>query len=84
MARIVALVCNWWNLLIRLADPDRHREAITNRPLLLQAIGPRMQHAGQTTITATSAHDQRQGARPAFLRITGFFARLRQTAEQSA
>src|SRR5215469_7183443 len=36
MARIVALVCNWWNLLVRLADPDQPREAITSRPLLLQ------------------------------------------------
>ena len=29
MARIVALVFNWWNLFVRLADPDHHREAIT-------------------------------------------------------
>src|ERR1700761_2349415 len=34
MARIVALVFNWWNLFVRLADPDHHREAITSRPLL--------------------------------------------------
>jgi hypothetical protein len=32
-------VFNWWNLFVRLADPDHHREAITSRPLLLQAIG---------------------------------------------
>jgi hypothetical protein len=82
MARIVALVCNWWNLFVRLADPDQHREAITSRPLLLQAIGRQTQHAGQTTITVTSAHGQHQRARRAFLRIAGFFARLRQTAEQ--
>ena len=82
MARIVALVCNWWNLFVRLADPDHHREAITSRPLLLQAIGRQTQHAGQTTITVTSPHGQHQRARQAFLRIAGFFARLRQTAEQ--
>jgi general secretion pathway protein K len=35
MARIVALIFNWWNLFVRLADPDHHREAITSRPLLL-------------------------------------------------
>jgi hypothetical protein len=39
MARIVALIFNWWNLFVRLADPDHHREAITSRPLLLHAIG---------------------------------------------
>jgi hypothetical protein len=35
------------------------------------------------TITATSAHGEHQRARHAFLRITGFFAWLGQTAEQS-
>jgi hypothetical protein len=25
MARIVALIFNWWNLFVRLADPDHHR-----------------------------------------------------------
>ena len=82
MARIVALVCNWWNLFVRLADPDRHREAITSRPLLLQAIGRQTQHGGQTTITVTSPHGQHRRARQAFLRIAGFFVSLRQTAEQ--
>jgi len=82
MARIVALATNWWNLFVRLADPDQHREAITSRPLLLQAIGRQTQHAGRTTITITSPHGEHRRARRAFLRIAGFFARLRQTAEQ--
>ena len=50
--------------------------------MLLQAIGRQTQHAGQTTITVTNPHGQHQRARQAFLRIAGFFARLRQTAEQ--
>src|SRR5712692_8327020 len=82
MGRIVALVCNWWNLFVRLADPDQHREAITSRPLLLQAIGRQTQHAGQTTITVTSAHGAHHRARRAFIRIAAFFTTLRQTAEQ--
>ena len=36
--RIVALAANWWKFCC-LANPDQHREAITSRPLLLQAIG---------------------------------------------
>jgi hypothetical protein len=82
MARIVALTANWWNLFVRLADPDQHREAITSRPLLLQAIGRQTQHAGRTTIIITSPHGAHHRARRAFLRIACFFARLRQTAEQ--
>lgn len=82
MARCVALVFNWWNLFVRLADPDHHREAITSRPLLLQAIGRQTNHAGRTTVTITSAHGEHHRARHALTRIATFFAELRNTAEQ--
>src|SRR5258705_145402 len=82
MAAIVALIFNWWNLFLRLADPDHHREAITSRPLLLQAIGRQTNHAGRATVTISSAHGERDRARRALTRIAAFFASLRETAEQ--
>ena len=82
MAGCVALVFNWWNLFTRLAEPDHHREAITSRPLLLQAIGRQTSHAGRTTVTITSAHGDHNRARRALTRIAAFFAELRKTAEQ--
>jgi hypothetical protein len=82
MARSVALVFNWWNLFVRLADPNQHREAITSRPLLLQAIGRQTKHAGRTTVTITSTHGNHQRARRALTRIATFFTELRKTAEQ--
>lgn len=82
MARCVALIFNWWNLFVRLADPDHHREAITSRPLLLAAIGRQSSHAGRTTMTITSTHGKHQQARRALRRIAAFFAELRKTAEQ--
>jgi hypothetical protein len=33
-ARLVALFYNWWNIFARLAEPDRHMEAITSRRFL--------------------------------------------------
>ena len=72
MAGCVALVFNWWNLFVRLADPNHHREAITSRPLLLQAIGRQTSHAGRTTVTSpratasTNAPAQPSPALPAF------------------
>ncbi len=39
MAKITALIYNWWSLFVRLANPDQHTEAITSRPLILYAIG---------------------------------------------
>ena len=82
MAGYVALVFNWWNLFVRLADPNHHREAITSRPLLLQAIGRQTRHAGRTTVTITSSHGEHHRARQALTRIAGFFSELRKTAEQ--
>jgi hypothetical protein len=84
MAGCVALVFNWWNLFTRLADPDHHREAITSRPLLLEAIARQTTHAGRTTLTVTSTHGECDRARKAFTRIAAFFAELRNTAEQLA
>jgi hypothetical protein len=69
MARMVALIFNWWNLFVRLADPDHHREAITSRPLLLQAIGRQINHAGRATVTISSMHGERGRARRALTRI---------------
>lgn len=39
IARLIALVYNGWNIFARLARPDQHMEAITSRPLLLNAVG---------------------------------------------
>ena len=82
MAGCVALVFNWWNLFVRLADPNHHREAITSRPLLLQAVGRQTTHAGRTTVTITSSHGDQNRARRALTRIAAFFSELRKTAEQ--
>jgi hypothetical protein len=30
MARMIALVYNWWSLFARLAEPDKHSESITS------------------------------------------------------
>jgi hypothetical protein len=82
MARLIALVYNWWTLYVRLSDPDHHHEALTTRSLLLNAVARQTRHAGQTRLTVTSSHGRREHARMALLRIARFFATLRKTAEQ--
>ena len=82
MARLTALIYNWWSLLVRLANPVHHREAITSRPLLLHGIARRNQHAGQTRLTVTSSHGRRRMVVAALRRITGFFRSLMRSAEQ--
>jgi hypothetical protein len=47
MARMIALVYNWWNLFVRLAIPEKHLEARTSRPSLLSSIGRLTEHGRQ-------------------------------------
>ena len=55
MARLIALVCNWSTLYMRLADPNRHREGLTTRSLLLNAVGPQTRRAGQVRLIAAAS-----------------------------
>jgi hypothetical protein len=82
LARIVALIYNWWSLFTRLAIPNRHTEATTSRPLLLQGIGRQTTHANQTTITVTSYHAQAEPIRKALEGVSRLLQRLAATAEQ--
>ena len=81
-ARIVALVYDWWNLFTRLAEPDKHLEAITSRPLLLTAIAERIRHARQTTLRIASSHGAGAWAAGALARAAGFLRGLAEAAEQ--
>ena len=81
-ARLVALFYDWWNIFVRLAEPDRHMEAITSRPLLLHAIATRVRHARQTTITVASSHAKAVPAARALRAIALFLRELVKNAEQ--
>ena len=47
IARMIALIYNWWSLFVRLAEPDKHYEAIVSRPLLLHGVGKQTSHVAQ-------------------------------------
>ena len=81
-ARLLALFYDWWNIFVRLADPERHREAITSRPLFLTAIATRTRHARQTTIRVTSAHARAEPAARALAAVAAFLRGLASNAEQ--
>ena len=82
VSRLVALVYNWWSLYARLVNPDKHHEAITSRPLMLQSVGRKTTHAGQTTVTVTSSHAKASVVQAAMQELTRFFKELTRTAEQ--
>ena len=67
---------------MRLAEPTRHLEAITSRPLLLTSIAERLRHARQTTLRIASTHANAHWAADVLARIAGFLRGLTTSAEQ--
>jgi hypothetical protein len=82
MARLIALVYNWWNVFTRLAQPDRHLEAVTSRPLLLHAVGRLVTTARRKIVRLTSTHAMADKVQMVLGRIGTFFNRLHSIAEQ--
>lgn len=82
MARITALVYNWWTIFMRLGIPDKHAEAVTSRPLALQGIARRTRHSNQTTVEITSTHAKARLMAAALTQVSGFLQRVKAIAEQ--
>jgi hypothetical protein len=82
MARMIALVYNWWNLFVRLAIPHKHHEAITSRPLLLSSVGRLTSHGRQKKLVITSTHGDIVKLRRAYKRLITFFNELKAAAPQ--
>ena len=81
-ARNVALVYNWWSLFVRCAEPERPREAVTSRPLLLCAVGRVVESGRQLTLRLTSTHAQAAHAQSLLTGLSLFLSGLANTAEQ--
>ena len=82
MARMVALVYNWWTLFVRLAHPHKHFEAISSRPLLLHGVATQTRHAGQTRLTITSTHAKAASIQAVLTNLADFLNTLKAAAEQ--
>ena len=75
MARIVALIYNWWSIYTRLATGRRHGEAVTTRPMLQQGVARQTTHANRVRLTISSIHGK---ARQIANLLAGFSGWLRQ------
>ena len=82
MARITALIYNWWTIFMRLGIPDKHAEAVTSRPLALHGIARRTRHANQTTVEITSTHAKASMITQALTKVSGFLKLIKANAEQ--
>jgi len=82
ITRIIALVCHWWNIYVRLAIPEKHHEAITSRPLLLSSVGRLTEHSRQKKMVITRSHGDINKLRGIYQRMTVFFTELKAAAPQ--
>jgi hypothetical protein len=82
MARITALIYNWWTIFMRLGIPDKHAEAVSSRPLALHGIARRTRHSNQTTIEVTSTHSKAGLMAQALRKVSAFLKHIKATAEQ--
>ena len=82
ISRIIALIYNWWNIFARLANGDKHMEAITSRPLLLSSVGRLTETGRKKTMTITSTHAKADDIQKTFERIQAFFNSLKVNAPQ--
>lgn len=82
MARIIALIYNWWTLFVRLANPEHHLEAVTSRPLLLSSVGRLIYSGRQKRMVLTTQHGKAEKIRGYCKRIADFFNDLKVNAPQ--
>jgi hypothetical protein len=82
MARMTALIYNWWTIFMRLGLPDQHAEAITSRPLAMYGIARRTKHANQITVDVTSMHAKASLIGTVLTKVSSFLKRITSSAEQ--
>lgn len=82
MARIIALIYNWWTLFVRLANPGNHLEAITSRPLLLSSVGRLVQSGRKKKMIVTTRHGQSSKIKKICQELSRFFNQLKSIAPQ--
>jgi hypothetical protein len=82
IARMVALIYNWWTLFVWLAHPHKHFEAIVSRPLLLHGVATQTRHGGQTRLTITSTHAKQALIQSVLTNLAAFLNQLKSTAKQ--
>ena len=82
MARMTALIYNWWTIFMRLGLPEQHAEAITSRPLAMYGIARRTKHANQITVDVTSMHAKASLIGTVLNNVSSFLKRISSSAEQ--
>jgi hypothetical protein len=84
MARLVALVYNWWSLFTRIASGKQHAEAVTTRPLFLQGVARHTSHSQQNKLSMSSVHAKARKIANLLAGVSAWLGAFRASAEQLA
>ena len=82
IARLIAIVANWWNIFCRLADGDRHLEPTTSRPMYMGVVGRLVISGRKRLLRLTSTHRKAREIQSSLMRIGEFMKRISAIAEQ--
>ena len=82
IARLIAIVANWWNIFCRLADGDRHLEPTTSRPMYMGVVGRLVISGRKRLLRLTSTHLKAREIQSSLMRIGEFMRRISAIAEQ--
>jgi len=82
IARLIAIVANWWNIFCRLADGDKHLEPTTSRPMYMGVVGRLVVSGRKRLLRLTSTHLKAGEIQASLMRIGEFMRRISAIAEQ--
>lgn len=82
MARLIGLIYNWWNIFCRLAEPEKHLEAVTSRKLYQNCAGRLTKTGGRRVFHVSTVGAEAERILQQFTRISTFIANLISTATQ--
>jgi len=82
IARLIAIVANWWNVFCRLADGDKHLEPTTSRPMYMGIVGRLVVSGRRRLLRLTSTHLKARDIQYSLMRIGEFMRRISAIAEQ--
>lgn len=82
IARLIAIVANWWNIFCRLADGEKHLEPTTSRPMYMGIVGRLVVSGRRRLLRLTSTHLKAKEIESSLMRIGEFMRRISAIAEQ--
>lgn len=81
-ANLTALIYNWWSLFTRLCIPDKRHEAITSRPLLMESVGRKTNHARKKTLKLSIIHGSTKKVKQSLIKAHSLLKHIAQYAQQ--